>query len=138
MVRTGPTKKKDAAYASGRLLIARGFLKEARTSATLADPADFGNGTMSTVINCAIAYADVLTAKYRGEINQNDHQAVAKLLRATFGNELPSRQEANFKALLEQKDEVQYGARAKSRADAERALARLEEFVAWAEEMYAR
>ena len=138
MVRTGPTKKKDAAYASGRLLIARGFLKEARTSATLADPADFGNGTMSTVINCAIAYADVLTAKYRGEINQNDHQAGVKLLRATFGKELPSRQEINFKALLEQKDEVQYGARAKSRADAERALARLEEFVAWAEEMYAR
>ncbi|MCS0462826.1 MULTISPECIES: hypothetical protein [Rhizobium] len=54
---------------------------------------------------------------------------MVKLLRAALGNELPNRQEANLKALLEQKDELQY----ESRDDAERALERLEEFVAWAE-----
>ncbi|NGO51110.1 hypothetical protein [Allomesorhizobium camelthorni] len=133
MVRTGSTKKKDGAYASGRLVVARGFLKDARNSVTVADPGDIGNPAMSTVINCVIAYADALTAKYRGEINQEDHQAAVKLLRAALGNDLPRRQESNLKTLL-----VQYGSRAKTRADAERSLERLEEFADWAEEMYAR
>lgn len=133
MVRTGSTKKKDASYVSGRLAVARGYLKEARNSNAWADPGDIGNPSISTIINCAIAYADALTAKYRGEINQGDHGAVVKLLRAALGKELPNRQEANLKALLEQKDEVQYGSRSKTRDDAERALERLEEFVAWAE-----
>ncbi|PSJ60406.1 hypothetical protein [Pseudaminobacter soli (ex Li et al. 2025)] len=138
MVRTGSTKKKDAAYASARLVLARGFLKNARNSITVADLGDIGNPTMSTVINCVIAYADVLTAKYKGAINQEDHQAVVKLLRAALGKDLPSKQESNLKALLEQKDEVQYGSRVKTHADAQRALERLEEFAKWAEEMYAR
>ncbi|MFL5008666.1 hypothetical protein [Rhizobium sp.] len=85
------------------------------------------------MINCAIAYADAVTAKFKGEINQGDHQAVVKLLRGALGNELPNRQEANLKTLLEQKDEVQYGSRATTRDDALRALERLEEFAAWAE-----
>jgi hypothetical protein len=118
---------------SGRLAVARGYLKEARNSNAWADPGDIGNPSISSIINCAIAYADAMTAKYRGEINQGDHGAVVKLLRAALGKELPNRQEANLKALLEQKDEVQYGSRSKTRDDAERALERLEEFVAWAE-----
>ncbi|MFB9984385.1 hypothetical protein ACFSQQ_11190 [Mesorhizobium kowhaii] len=134
MVRIGSTKKKDAAYVSGRVLIARGFLKAARNSNLVADAGDIGNPVMSTVINCAIAYADALTAKSRGEINQGDHQAVVKLLRAALGKNLPSKQEANLRALLEEKDEVQYGSRAKTRNEAERALTRLEEFAVWAEE----
>ncbi|MGX9991292.1 hypothetical protein ACS4RR_019320 [Rhizobium sp. Z1P35] len=133
MVRTGSTKKKDGTYVAGRLAVARGFLKDARNSNAVADPGDIGNPSISTVINCAIAYADAVTAKFKGEINQGDHQAVVKLLRGALGNELPNRQEANLKTLLEQKDEVQYGSRAKTRDDALRALERLEEFAAWAE-----
>jgi uncharacterized protein (UPF0332 family) len=133
MVRTGSTKKKDASYVSGRLAVARGYLKEARNSNAWADPGDIGNPSISAIINCAVAYADAMTAKYRGEINQGDHAGVVKLLRAALGKELPNRQEANLRALLEQKDEMQYGSRSKTREDAERALERLEEFVAWAE-----
>ncbi len=133
MARTRSTKKKDAAYVSGRLAVARGYLKDARNSNAWSDPGDIGNPSISTVINCAIAYADAITAKYSGEINQGDHGAVVKLLRAALGNELPHRQEANLMALLEQKDEVQHGSRLKTREDAERALERLEEFAAWAE-----
>lgn len=136
MVRIGPAKKRDAAFANGRLVIARGFLKDARNSNLVADPGDIGNPSISTVINCAIAYSDALTAKFRGEINQDDHQAVIKLLRAAVGKALPAKQEANLRALLEQKDEVQYGARAKTRHNAERALERLEEFAAWAEQQF--
>ncbi len=138
MVRTGPTKKKDAAYATARLRIARGFLKEARNSAAFADPGDFGNATMSTVIHCAIAYADALTAKFKGQVNQGDHQGVIKLLRVALGKDLPDKQEANLRSLLEQKDEVQYGARLLSRAEADRSLERLEQFAVWAEELLLR
>ncbi|KUM25841.1 hypothetical protein AU467_24325 [Mesorhizobium loti] len=137
MARVRSTKKKDAAYVTGRLVIARGFLKDARNSNLVADPGDIGNPSMSTVINCAIAYSDALTAKFRGEVNQDDHQAVVKLLRAALGKALPAKQEASLRALLEQKDEVQYGSRAKTRNDAEKALERLEEFAAWAEQQLA-
>ncbi|TGT80535.1 hypothetical protein EN804_34575, partial [Mesorhizobium sp. M8A.F.Ca.ET.161.01.1.1] len=78
-----------------------------------------------------------LTARFRGEVNQDDHQAVVKLLRAALGKALPAKQEASLRALLEQKDEVQYGSRAKTRNDAEKALERLEEFAAWAEQQLA-
>ncbi|RWA87182.1 hypothetical protein [Mesorhizobium sp.] len=87
MARVRSTKKKDAAYVISRLLIARGFLKDARNSNLVADPGDIGNPSM--------------------------------------------------RALLEQKDEVQYGSRAKTRNDAEKALERLEEFAAWAEQQLA-
>ncbi|TIO54526.1 MAG: hypothetical protein E5X80_11670 [Mesorhizobium sp.] len=126
-------QKKDAAYVTSRLAIARGFLKDARNSNLVADPCDIGNPSMSTVINCAIAYCDALTAEFRGEVNQD----VVKLLRAALGKALPAKQEASLRALLEQKDEVQYGSRAKTRNDAEKALERLEEFAAWAEQQLA-
>jgi hypothetical protein len=136
VVRTGSTTKRDGVFANGRLLIARGYLKDARNSNLVADPGDIGNPSMSTVINCAIAYSDALTAKFRGEINQDDHQAVIKLLKAALGKALPAKQESNLRTLLEQKDEVQYGSRAKTRKDAERALERLEEFATWAEHQF--
>ena len=110
----------------------------AQQRCTLAEPGDIGNATISTIINCAIAYADVLTAKYRGEINRKDHHAAVRLLRETLGNDLPSKQESLLRALLEQKDEVKYGSRVKTRAEAERALEKIEEFAEWAEQMHAR
>lgn len=81
MVRKGPSKKRDETFVRGRLVIARGFLKDARNSNAVADPGDIGNPSMSTIINCAIPFTDVITAKYIGETNKDDHQAVVKLLR---------------------------------------------------------
>lgn len=137
MVRKGPSKRRDETFVRGRLVIARGFLKDARNSNAVADPGDIGNPSMSTIINCAIAFSDVITAKYIGETNKDDHQAVLKLLRAALGNRLPEAQSRNLASLLEQKDEVQYGSRAKTRRDADRALERLEEYVDWAERVIA-
>jgi hypothetical protein len=62
---------------------------------------------------------------------------VVKLLRAALGNRLPEAQARNLASLLEQKDEVQYGSRAKTRGDADRALERLEEYVECAERIIA-
>lgn len=133
MVRTGKTRKKDAAYVSERLRIARGYLKSAQDSLGWAEAGDIGNPFISHSILCAIAYCDALTAFRLGEINQGDHQSVIKLLRAAVGRELPDKQLAHLRALLEEKDEVQYGARAKTLEDARRALERLQSFADWAE-----
>lgn len=137
MVRKGPVKKRDETFIKGRLVIARAFLKDARNSNAVADAGDIGNPSMSTIINCAIAFTDVITAKYLGETNKDDHQAVVKLLRAALGNRLPDAQARQLASLLEQKDEIQYGSRAKTRADADRALERLEDYVEWAERIIA-
>lgn len=133
MVRTGRTKRKDEACVSERLRIARAYLKAARNGLDLAERSDIGNPVLSTAILCAIAYCDALTARRLGEINQGDHQGVIKLLRQAFGKELPDRQIANLRALLDEKDEAQYGARAKTMDEAGRALERLAAFADWAE-----
>lgn len=133
MVRTGRTKRKDETYVSERVRIARAYLKSASSGIDISDTGDIGNPVISTAILCAIAYADALTARRLGEINQGDHQGVVKLLRQAFGKELPDRQAANLRALLEEKDEAQYGARAKTLDEAKRALERLRSFADWAE-----
>lgn len=52
-------------------------MKDARSSNAVADPGDIGNPSMSTIINCAIAFTDVVTAKYIGETKKDDHQAAS-------------------------------------------------------------
>lgn len=112
-------------------------MKDARNSNAVADPGDIGNPSISTIINCATSFTDVITAKYIGETNKDDHQAVVKLLRAALGNRLPEAQARNLASLLEQKDESQYGSRSKTRRDTDRALDRLEEYAEWAERIIA-
>lgn len=137
MVRNGPTKKRDPRFAQGRLTIARGFFKDAKNSIALAESGDIGNTAMSTMITCAIAYTDVITARELNQTNKDDHQAVVKLLRKALGNRLPDAQAKILASLLEQKDEVQYGSRSKTREEAERAFERLEKYVAWVEDFIA-
>jgi hypothetical protein len=79
----------------------------------------------------AIACADALTAKYGGVMNQKNHAAIAKLLRATLGKQLPAAQAARLSRLLARKDEAQYGASAVRRADAARLLDDLNKFAEW-------
>lgn len=50
-----------------------------------------------------------------------------------LGNRLPDRQEKFFRKLLGRKDEVNYGARSTTLEEAQRLLAELDEFAAWAE-----
>jgi len=134
MTRKGRTKRIPPSFAEGRLRLARAYLKAARTEAAVADAGDIGNPIMSQIVNAAIAFTDALTAKYAGRTNQQDHSAAVKALRDALGNRLPAAQETRLRRILGEKDEVQYGTRAKTSAEAERLLAHLEEFVAWAEE----
>jgi hypothetical protein len=132
MTRKGPSKTVDAAFGDGRLRVARSYLKAARDELTLAEAEDIGNPSMSQIVNAAIAFTDALTARH-GRVNRQDHAAAVKTLRDALGNRLPAAQEKRLRRILAEKDEVQYGARLKSRAEAEHLLQELDEFAAWAE-----
>ena len=132
MTRKGSSKIVDAAFGDGRLRVARSYLKAARDELTLAEVEDIGNPSMSQIVNAAIAFADALTARH-GRVNRQDHAAAVKTLRDALGNRLPATQEKRLRRILAEKDEVQYGARLKSRAEAEHLLQELNEFAAWAE-----
>ncbi|WP_081486336.1 hypothetical protein [Nitrospirillum viridazoti] len=136
MTRQGSSKAVPPEYAEGRLKAARAFLKSAQTGFTLFDEGDVGNPIMSQIINAAIAYGDALTAISTGKVNQQDHAGIVRTLRAAFGNRLPDKQEANLRRIISEKDEVQYGARQKTRAEAERMLHTIEEFAKWSEDEF--
>jgi hypothetical protein len=130
MTRKGRTKRVAPSFAEGRLRVARAFLKAARTEAAMAEAGDIGNPVMSQIVNAAIAFTDALSAKYAARANQHDHAAAVKALRDALGNRLPAAQETRLRRILGEKDEVQYGMRARTNAEAERLLAQLKEFAA--------
>ncbi len=91
------------------------------------------NGAITLMVTAAIAYGDAVTAKAKGVVNKQDHQSAPKLLREVLGNRLPDKQEKFFRKLIGRKDEVNYGARSTTLEEAQRLLAELDEFAAWAE-----
>ena len=117
---------------AGRLAQAREFHHSARILVTLNDGKSF-NAAVTLMINAGIGYADAITARRRATINQRDHQTAPSLLREALGSALPKTQEKFFRRLLGRKDEVNYGTRSTTRDEAERLLADLDDFAAWAE-----
>ena len=128
----GPRTTVDATHAQGRLLQAREFHESARNLILLGQNQSY-NGAVTLMCMAAIGYADSVTAKVRGLVNKQDHQRAPRLLRETLGNRLPDKQEKFFRRLLGKKDEVSYGARSTTFEEAERLLAQLDDFAAWAE-----
>jgi hypothetical protein len=133
MTRKGPSKTADKAFGDGRLQMAKAFLKAAQNETELADEGDVGNPIISQIVNAAIAYTDALTAKFAGRVNQQDHSATVKVLRAALGKRFPDEQERRLARILSEKDAAQYSARVKRKSEAVRLLADLEKFAAWAE-----
>jgi hypothetical protein len=115
---------------------ARSFLEAAQQIATLAEPGQNGNPIVSHVVMSAIAYADALTGKRAGVVNQQDHAAAPVLLRDVLRDALPNEQERRFRRILAEKDAVQYGARWGQLDHARRLLADLEAFARWAEDQF--
>jgi hypothetical protein len=118
--------------------IARAFLKAARDAAALADESTIGNPIVSQIVNAAIAYADAITAKRSGRVNQQDHAGIHKVLRDALGERLPEPQARRLRRILDAKDPAQYSARLLRKDDAERLLDELEAFASWAETELAR
>ena len=138
MTRKGNATPVDGTFAEGRLRMARAYLKAAQIEMTVAEREDVGNPAMSQMVNAAIAFADVLAARHAGRANKQDHAAAVKTLRDALGNRLPNAQETNLRRILNEKDDVQYGARPRNQDDAKALLSRLEDFAAWAEAELAR
>lgn len=138
MSRTGPFKSVPDNFWQGRVRNARDFHAAARTLFELQDAGQNTNPMMVQVVDATIAYADAVTARRGGRINQQDHQVLGDLLRAILGKRLPNQQLAHLKAILSEKDAVSYGARPGNAAQAQRLLERLDAFAAWVEEELAR
>ena len=133
MTRTGPSKRVDESFVDGRLDNARAFRAAAHAAAELAGPGENANPIVSHIVNAVIAYADALTARFRGRVNQKDHAAARKALRDALGNRLPRSQEKRFARILEEKDEAQYGATRGRLSHARELLEDLDSFALWAE-----
>jgi hypothetical protein len=134
MVRTGPTRPVDEHQASQRLRLARAYREAAEAGYALLDEGEPGNPVVSNAILSAVAYADAVTARYLGEVNQQDHSAAPKLLRKALGAALPRAQERRLSQLLQLKDTAQYGSRIMTREQARSSVEALGLFAAWAEE----
>ena len=133
MTRTGPAKPASSAASGLRLAKARAYHKSAQELFALTGEGELVDPVVSQTILAAIAYADALTAKFGGAINQKNHAAVVKLLRHALGGQLPKEQATRLERLISKKDEAQYGTAPIRRADAIKLLADLEKFAAWAE-----
>jgi hypothetical protein len=137
VTRTGPGKPAGPEITAGRLDNACAFLAGAQAAVALAEPGANANPILVQVVSAAVAYGDALTARFGSRINQRDHAALPRALRATLGNRLPKAQERRLARILERKDEAQYGSRRGSLAEARSLLAELETFGAWVEEIMA-
>ena len=138
MTRTGSSKTVPDDFWVGRLSNARSFHAAARLLLDLHEAGQNTNPIIAQVVDAAIAYADAVTARRGNRINQQDHQALAALLRTVLGNRLPAPQLAHLKTILGEKDAASYGVRPGTFAQAQRLLERLDDFAAWAEEELAR
>lgn len=132
MTNKGPRRPTADGEWTGRLTQAREFHESARSLVTLAENRSY-NGAITLMVSAAIGYADAITARLKGVVNKQDHQAAARLLREVLGNALPDRQETFYRRLLGRKDEVNYGARSTTLDEAQRLLDSLDDFAAWAE-----
>lgn len=132
MTGQGPRKAVDGGHSPARLLQAREFHESARTLVTLAQGKSY-NGAVTLMVTAAIAYGDAITAKVKRVVNKQDHQNAPRLLREVLGKRLPDKQEKFLRKLLGRKDEVNYGVRSTTLDEAQRLLADLDEFAAWAE-----
>jgi len=133
VTRTGAKKEVDENFWAGRLNMARDYRVAAEEALTLAEPGQAMNPAISNIVLAAIAYNDALTAKRAGVVNQQDHGAAAKLLRAVMGSALPNAQLTRLNRILGQKDEVQYGTRSASLDRAKALFDDLSEFGNWVE-----
>lgn len=136
MTRQTARKPVNREFAESRLRIARAFHKAARLEAASIQPGEIGNAAMSQIILAALAYADALSARYGGYVNQKDHAAAVQTLRDALGKRLPTAQETVLARILGRKDEVQYGIRLQSTDDARSLLDQLDRFATWAEAVF--
>jgi hypothetical protein len=138
VVKTSPAKPVDSGDWSGRLRNARDFKRDAEELIALRDDDDNANGVITLIVNAAIAYADALTGKYGGFVNQQDHRAVGTGLTRALGQRADKTQLKRLGTILGQKDASSYGPRRTPKQKAQDLLEQLDRFASWVEEEMAR
>lgn len=137
MTRTGPTRQAPEGWGSDRFRVAEAYAFAARVVFDLVEDGP-ANPAVSLCVSAAIAFADALSVKAGGYYSTGQHAAADQVLRSTLGNRLPKAQATNLARVIAMKDESQYQPRAIRRAEAEKVLAQLEEFAAWARQEFER
>lgn len=134
MVKVPPSRPVESREADGRLRNARDFKRDAEELLALRDDDDNANGVITLIVNAAIAYADALTSKYGGFVNQQDHKTVSAGLIKALGQRADRSQLKRLAAIIGQKDASAYGPRRTPRQKARDLLEQLERFAGWVEE----
>lgn len=132
--RIAPARPVDSGEWDGRLRNARDFRRDAEELIALRDDDDNANGVITLIVNAAIAYADALTGKYGGFVNQQDHRAVSAGLARALGQRADKTQLKRLGTILGHKDASSYGPRRSPRQKAQDLLEQLDRFASWVEE----
>ena len=83
----------------------------------------------------AVGYGDAITARVRGVVNRQDHQALPHAVRDALGNRDPDAELGRLRRILAEKDAADYGARYGNLAPARALLADLQRQAQWVEQV---
>ncbi len=134
MIRRGPAKPVSTDHWKGRRDNARAFHEAARTQLTLINPTSNANPVISLIASAAIGYADALTAKRIGVVNQAQHDQVVSTLRRAVGDRLTATVSRHLTSIVKEKATAQYGARHGAVDTATKLLGSLDTFAQWIEQ----
>jgi len=134
MIRPGPAKTVATDHWKGRRDNARAFHEAARTQRTLLSPSSNANPVVSLIASAAIGYADALTAKRIGVVNQDQHDQIVSTLRRAVGNRMTPTIARHLTNIVKENSTAQYGARHGAVETASKLLASLDAFAQWIEQ----
>ena len=134
MIGRGTQKVVPSEHWKGRRDNARAFHEAARTQLDLLDDAANANPVISLITSAAIGYADAVTSRQKGIVNQEQHEKIVARLRAAVGNKLPPSVAKALVSILKEKSTSQYGVRHGRMKTATKLFASLEELATWVEQ----
>ena len=86
------------------------------------------------IVLAAVGYGDAITARARGVVKRQDHQALPRVVRNALDNRIPEAELGRLRRILAENDAADYGARYGNLAPARALLADLHRFAQWVEQ----
>ena len=129
MTRRGPERAVDERFWAGRLDNARTFQRAAEALSDLAAEGENVNPIVALIVLAAVRYGDAITARVRGVVDRQDHQALPRAVRDALGNRMPEAELGRLRRILAEKDAADYGARHGNLAPPRAPLADLQRFA---------
>jgi hypothetical protein len=140
MPRRSRQKQVDRMQAARYLRVGESLLRSAAALNEIASDGDaYGNAIGVVATHAAIALNDALTIAYREvKSTEGDHRRAADVLQHALGPLVPAGQLSRLRSVLAAKDRISYSGTFYRLDEARRILAEVEEFAAWARQMYAQ